>query len=361
MQLNRRDLMKTAGIASGITLFGAGNAAASPSNGSESRAGKHVEVSVKQPANKRTHWVLPGKRRLDPDLFGTPPDGFSTPQLGGAHIKHKIATLSRAGNPTAGLLKGGGDYDPFPVPVGWPESLRETNDDGTKYTKTANPLPFGDKAVGSNQNSYVNGGLNLTYIDRQGFKGDGEGGDEIDFDVWFTDPAGNKYEIDVEHLETHDGAHPHGRGVMTGAYLHGSTGIGTPLMPTAYTFGSFWGVGDVSINGQEPVEQNTHRLIHFMTTQNVRKHDYTLAFDADLPLGTDGYLDHPTHTHGILPPVRFTEDGPRKVPLQSAFELPNGMKQPFAHFMWDEDEVDLEVNYEDVSLSEVLEAFESGN
>lgn len=85
------------------------------------------------------------------------------------------------------------------------------------------------------------------------------------------------------------------------------------------------------------------RLVHFMTTQVVRTADYNLAIDSELPLGIhanpDAYLGQTTHTHGFLPPVQMTVDGPRKVALESAFALPNGMNQPFAHFMWDEDEV----------------------
>lgn len=41
----------------------------------------------------------------------------------------------------------------------------------------------------------------------------------------------------------------------------------------------------------------------------------------------------------ILPPVKQTEGGPRRVPLEPAFELPNGTPQPFIHLMFDEDVV----------------------
>ncbi|MFB6095406.1 MAG: hypothetical protein ABEJ71_03010 [Halodesulfurarchaeum sp.] len=131
---------------------------------------------------------------------------------------------------------------------------------------------------------------------------------------------------------------------MTGAYMHGTTGIGTPLMPTQYAFGSFWAIGDLRINGEEPLEQNTERAVHFMTTQNVRKAgSYELAVDTELPLGAEGnpgpYLGESTHTHVFVPPVRRTPDGPRKVPLKTAFELGNGKTQPFIHFMFDEDTV----------------------
>ena len=351
--MNRRTLLKTAGIVTTAGVFGSAPALAQANEiAKKKRTGNTVSVEAKQKSGNRTHWLLPGTRRLDPKLFGTPDGGESTPQLGMDAIRHRVWALKQAGKAdSAGLLTGatvdGETFPPFPVPVGWPEHLRGTNGDGTAYTRTTEPLPFSDKAVGSDkENSNVDGAFELTYTDRQGFENDGDTEDEIDLDVWFTDPAGNRYEIEIEHLEHHDGVHPHGRGVMTGAYLHGSTGIGTPLMPTVYTFGSFWGVGDVSINGEPPEPENTDRLVHFMTTQNVRTADYSLAIDGELPLGVDSkppaYLGHPTHTHGILPPVRMTAEGPRKAPLKSAFELPNGMTQPFAHFMWDEDVVQID-------------------
>lgn len=51
----------------------------------------------------------------------------------------------------------------------------------------------------------------------------------------------------------------------------------------------------------------------------------------------DPYLGEDTHTHVFVPPVRETPDGPRMVPLKTAFELPNGTKQPFIHSMFDQD------------------------
>jgi len=351
--MNRRNLIKAAGAVTAAGALGSGQALAKANKlEKKKQTDGAFSVEAKQKAGNRTHWILPGPRRLDPELFGTPADGGSSPRRGMDAIRHRTWALRQAGNDgAAGLLSGasvdGESFDPFPVPVGWPEGLRETNGDGTRYTTTAKPLPFGDRAVGSDdEGTDVDGAFELTYADRAGFEGDGNGEDDVELDVWFTDPAGNRYDIDIEHLEHHDGVHPHGRGVMTGAYLHGTTGIGTPLMPTVYAFGSFWGVGDVSINGEEPEPQNTERLVHFMTTQNVRTSDYDLAIDGELPLGVGdnpaAYLGRSTHTHGILPPVRMTAEGPRRVPLKSAFELPNGMRQPFAHFMWDEDVVQID-------------------
>lgn len=78
-----------------------------------------------------------------------------------------------------------------------------------------------------------------------------------------------------------------------------------------------------------------------MTTEMVRKTDYSLAFTPELPLAEDSaYLGHPHHTHGILPPVKMTEDGPQFDPVPTQFELPNGETQPFIHVMYDRDTID---------------------
>lgn len=342
--MNRRSFVKTTGIVGAAGVLASGPAGAKATELARTKRGRpEVQVKTRQRAGNSVHWILPGPRRLDSHVFGTPADGPSSPQRGDDWIAHQVWRLKQRGRAAADLITGGGTHPKFPVPVGWPEALRETNDSEDGYTKTKMPLPFSDTFVGSDENDNPDGEFRLTYRDRQGFEGDGTKEDDVDLDIWFTDPAGNRYTLDIEHLEHHDGAHLHGRGVMTGAYLHGTTGIGTPLMPTEFAFGSFWAIGSLSINGNEPLEQNTERVIHGMTTQNVRKDDYTLAFDRDLPLGVDGnpepYLGEDTHTHVIVPPVRETDDGPRMVPLKTAFELPNGNKQPFIHFMFDEDTV----------------------
>lgn len=343
--MNRRSMLTTAGLVGAASLLGSGTAGAKAAELARMKRGRpEVQVKTRQRRDQSVHWIQPGPRRLDPRVFGTPPSGPSSPQLSDDWIAHQVWWLSQARPAAAKLLTGGGTHPPFPVPVGWPEALRGTTAGGDAYTRTKMPLPFSDNTVGSDENEALDGALRLTYRDRRGFEGDGRREDEIDLDVWFTDPDGNRYDVEIEHLEHHDGAHLHGRGVMTGVYMHGTTGIGTPLMPTQYAFGSFWAIGSVRINGNAPRAQNTERVVHMMTTQTVRKADgYTLAFDADLPLGVDGnpdpYRGEETHTHLFLPPVRETADGPRRVPLETAYELPNGKTQPFVHFMFDEDDV----------------------
>ncbi|MFQ3295885.1 MAG: hypothetical protein ACI9PP_000553 [Halobacteriales archaeon] len=343
----RRAVLRTAGAAGLAGLLGSSSAAAkAESIAKHKRANQQFAVQATQSDGNSVHWILPGPRRIDPYVFGTPDDGPSSPQRGDDHIAHKIWYFKQHRPEIVGLLAGDHDHKPLPLPVGLPEKARATNDDEDRYTRTTIPVPFSDKTIGSEAGNELDGALDLKYIDRAGFEGQGNGPDEIDFDVWFTDPDGNRYEFDIHHLETHDGAHPHGRGIMTGVYMHGITPIGTPLMPTQYAFGSLWAVGDLLVNGEVTHENNRDRTIHLMTTQNVRTADYNLAIDEELPLGADGnpdpYLGSQTVTHVFLPPIQVTDDGPRRVPLKPAFELPNVKPQPFIHFMFDEDTVTID-------------------
>lgn len=346
-KFTRRSVLLGAGAAGLAGILGSSPAAAQAEQiEKHKRANEQFAVTTTQPAGNSVHWILPGPRRIDPYVFGTPSDGPSTPQRSDDHIAHKIWYFQQHRPDVVGLLAGDVDHDPLPLPVGLPEKVRKTNNDGDRYTETKMPVPFGDRVVGTGDSPELDGALDLTYIDRTGFEGQGTGEDEIDLDIWFTDPAGNRYEFDIHHLERHDGAHLHGQGVVTGAYMHGITSIGTPLMPTQYAFGSLWAVGDLLVNGEVTSERNEDRTIHLMTTQTVRTADYNLAIDEELPLGEDDnpdpYLGSHSHTHVFLPPIKETADGPRRVPLKSAFELPNGNLQPFIHFMFDEDDVNID-------------------
>lgn len=343
----RRSVLRTAGAAGIAGLLGTGSAAATAKNlARHRRADQEVAVRARQPAGNSVHWILPGPRRIDPFVFGTPPEGPSSPQRGDEHIAHKIWYYKQHRPDVVGLLAGDDDHDPLPLPVSLPDGARGTNEDGTRYTKTTIPVPFSDDVIGSEESETLDGAFDLTYVDRSGFEGQDTSGDEIDLDIWFRGPAGHRYEFDIHHLETHDGAHPHGQGVMTGVYMHGIVPIGTPLMPTQYAFGSMWAVGDLLIDGEVTHDRNRDRVIHFMTTQNVRTADYTLAIDQELPLGEEGnpdpYLGNQSITHVFLPPIKQTDVGPRKVPVETGVELPNGKIQPFIHFMFDQDSVRVE-------------------
>ncbi|MFC7081524.1 hypothetical protein [Halorussus caseinilyticus] len=221
--------------------------------------------------------------------------------------------------------------------VGLPVEQRQTNADGSAYTITDILTGYSDSA------QETEGELDVTYVDRQPSDTPGEPGDTRDtaeVTARFADPAGNEYEVVLDHIvqppfppwET-------GGGVVTGTWLHGVTGTGTPLMPRLFNYGALWGVGALRVNGEMAA---TGRVIHFMSTENVRKADsYALALDEELPLSEDEtYLGRPHHTHLFLPPIEATPEGPRPSPVPTAFELSDGETQPFVHYMWDEDTIE---------------------
>lgn len=280
-----------------------------------------IEVRVTQGRESTAHWVLPGKRQLSEFVFGTP----ENPQTTGQHW------IDIAEGPPKEVLKE------QPYQVGLPEDLRETNEDGTEYTVASINTGYSDSA------EETEGELDVTYVDRQPFDTPGEPGDTRDtaeVTARFTDPAGNEYEAVLDHIvqppfppwET-------GGGVVTGTWLHGVTGTGTPLMPRMFNYAALWGVGALRVNG-EVAEKG--RVMHFMTTENIRKADsYALALDEELPLSEDErYLGHPHHTHLFLPPIKGTPEGPVPSPVPTEFELANGETQPFIHYMWDEDTIE---------------------
>lgn len=284
-----------------------------------------VEVRAHQDEGGVVNWVLPGPRRLSRYTFGTPENPISLP----GHW------IDLAEGPVQELLQQ------FPLPAGVPMEMRGTNDDGTRFTQTTEPTPFGDDF------QTTGGQLDITYVDRQpkdrtaepAPETQGPSRDDVALSSTFTDPAGNEYELQLTQVAPRPFPnYESGGGVVTLRDLHGITGTGTPLMPRMFNYGAFWGFCDLVINGEVA---DTNRAVHFMSTEMVRKSDYGLAFTPELPLDEDtAYTGYPHHTHGILPPVKLTGDGPQYDPVPTAFELPNGETQPFIHIMYDRDVVD---------------------
>lgn len=280
-----------------------------------------LELRVTQERGNTSRWVLPGRRQLSEYVFGTPENPRRTGEF----------WVNDAEGPVKELLQE------QTFQVGLPVDQRRTNDDGSAFTVADIMTGYSDSA------QTTEGELDVTYEDRQPFDTPGEPGDTADTaDVTarFNDPAGNEYEAVLDHIvqppfppwET-------GGGVVTGTWLHGVTGTGTPLMPRLFNYGALWGVGALRINGEVAEEG---RVMHFMTTENVRKADnYALALDEELPLSEDErFLGHPHHTHLFLPPIKATPEGPQHSPVPTQFELPNGETQPFVHYMWDEDTIE---------------------
>lgn len=240
-----------------------------------------LEIQVK--AGDDVRWILPGKRKLDPAVFGTPDQPIG-----------------------------------FEPNIGVPLQAREKNEAGTAYTTTLMSTPFSDKFA------RVTGSLSLMARDVSAMDGpDTE--DEVDFTATFTNPKGVEYKVVVKKAIPRGPDHPFFGGVATNHLMHGMTGIGTRLMPTQFVYLAFWGLGDLFVKGKKV---DTHRIVHVMLGEKVRDENYKLVFDKD--------VNHEaTHLHLILPPVKGGPKGPVQSPVPTGFILPNGKQQPFLHIMFE--------------------------
>ncbi|WP_230198557.1 cupredoxin domain-containing protein [Halopiger goleimassiliensis] len=229
----------------------------------------------------------------------------------------------------------------LPLLVAAPEAGREPIEDdedaGVAEQTFVEPNLYSDEA------EVTSGAFEITYRDRQPYDTPGEPGDtadEVDLETVFTDPAGNEYRLDFDHVvKPPIPGYQTGGGVRVGAWHHGQTGTGSPLMAQVYDYAACWDVGDIYVNGELATEDG-FRVIHFMTTQTVRDERYRLAIDEELPLAPEetiaGQLHH---THGVVLPIRPTDEGPVFDPVPTAMELPDGEMQPFIHAMWEQEEL----------------------
>ncbi len=281
-------------------------------------------TEVSQPSGKITYWVLPGPRELGEETFGTPDNAK-------ALFEPKLKAAKQAKGPPAvpATLKE------LPFMVGVPEQARSVAEDGTYILE--HPTPFSNKA------RIIDGRFETTMRDvvREDPPGKpGETPDTATFEAEFSDPAGNEYRVVLDHVvkPPFPGYKTQG-GVFTEDIMHGDTGTGTPLMPKQYAYAAWWGLGALFINGEKV---DDHRVMHLMTTEVVRDKDYNLVHSDDLPLGPDErhIRDQEHHTHLMMPPIRGVPGkGPVFDPVPTAFELPNGKKQPFLHIMFEQDQI----------------------
>ncbi len=243
-----------------------------------------VKMEAKEGGEVR--WILPGVRKLDPAIFGTP------------------------GNPLREDLI--------------PEAARAV--DGAFYT-TQSPTPFSDNSAP------IEGEAKVKVKDVTSVSG-ATTEDKIDAEFEFTSPDGSiEYKVVVKDALPEIPDHENFGGVGINALQHGATGIGTPLMPQLMAFIAFWGKADLYVDG---VLQNgapdQQRFVHFMLSERVRSSvadGYTLAFDDQVdPEGT-------LQAHLILPPMALTPSGPVGSPVSTGFILGNGAEQPFLHIMYD--------------------------
>ncbi|SFC06163.1 Copper binding protein, plastocyanin/azurin family [Halobiforma haloterrestris] len=295
------------------------------------------EVTARQEPGNAFYWVLPGERRLSPQVFGTP----ENPRRGSALLESRIEQAKGFPEPLGDAIPQ--LLEDLPPLVAAPEAAREPiededeNEDGIAQERFTEPTLYSDEA------EVTSGAFEITYRDRQPY--DLPGGpdattDSVELEARFTDPAGNEYELRQDHVvQPPIPGYETGGGVLTGGWLHGISGTGSPLLPEVYTHGASWGVGDVVVNGEVATEDG-FRLIHFMTTQTVRDERYRMVLDEELPLAPDETIaGRIHHTHGVVLPIRPTPEGPVYDPVPTAMELPNGETQPFIHAMWEQEEL----------------------
>lgn len=211
-------------------------------------------------------------------------------------------------------------YSGTPLITGVPPLLWKIAAGGSEETK---PLtPFGDKHIVLPDGKLQIDAVDATATDAAVTK------DKVKFHASWKDKAGNTYEVKCcAKLASHGLEYPTFGGVATNLILHGNSGIGTPLMPTEFTYFAFWGFGEVDKDGKT---LDKPRLMHGMLTEYVREHDYKLADDRSI---TPERLQF----HLLVAP--FKPDPKKEVfvksPVHTGFMLPNGKEMPFWHVMFE--------------------------
>ncbi len=235
------------------------------------RLGGPVTVTVVQERGS-TRWPLPGPRQLDPAVFGTP--------------EHPL----------------GWESAPFPL-VGIPLSMRQENN--VHYTIVDHATPFSDWMMAGV------GDLRMTVTDRTAIDG-ATTQDTVDFEATFQSPdKAHDYRVVAKTPLPHGKFFPTFGGVVTDHLMHGSTGIGTKLMPTEYAYVSFWAKGQVFVDGKLT---NDDQLIHVMLTEFVRGDRNKLQFDGGVGASGTGQV-----LHLMVPPYRIGPNGPEPAPLRSGY------------------------------------------
>jgi len=248
--------------------------------------GGPISIELKQ--NKSPVYVaLPDFRKLDPRVFGT-------------------VKMPRAFEGTPGI-------------TGVPVFARSV--EGNNFTKMKMLSPFGDKHIVLKDGELIINAIDKTATDAA--KTD----DKVNLEASWKDKQGNIYMVKVNKVLPHGLEFPTFGGVVTNYILHGFTGIGTPLMPSEYTYFAFWGIGNIYKNG---VIVDKMRLVHGMLTEYVRTKGYKLAFDNQV---TPTALQF----HLMVPPFKpnKTTMSFDKSPVHTGFKLPNGMELPFWHVMFE--------------------------
>jgi len=182
-----------------------------------------------------------------------------------------------------------------------------------------NPTPF------SNNTEETSGSYSFTVEDRNDTDGV-ESEDAVrNVDIQFAGNDGRTYqidEIDIIHKPRGAGDHTFFGGVGLNKVMHGNTGIGTSLMPKLLSYITLWGRADLK-DGQTGEVIAQDRLIHIMTTTNVRDDQLNLITSTDVD--KSDYNIREAHTHIMLPP-KDTDGNASPVP---------GTDHGFLHIMFE--------------------------
>lgn len=234
---------------------------------------------------------MPDHRKLDPRIFGT-------------------VDMPRAFEGTPGI-------------TGVPVMLREH--EGNNFTQMKTLSPFGDKHI-----ILTDGTLEVKATDKTATDA-AKSDDEVMLVASWKDKAGNTYMVKAGKVIPHGLEYPTFGGVVTNHILHGFSGVGTPLMPSEYTYFAFWAIGNIYKNG-ELVDKM--RIVHGMLTEYVRTKGYKLGFD-------DEVTPTALQFHLMVPPFKpnMKTMAFDMAPVKTGFKLPNGMELPFWHVMFENVEV----------------------
>ena len=236
--------------------------------------------------------ALPDMRRLDAAVFGTPDMPLA--------------------------------YGGTPGITGVPPMARGAEDG--HYTKMKAMTPFGDKNI-----VMANGTLHLHLVDATATDA-AKSDDKVQMEASWQDKAGNTYTVKCcKMVAAHGLEFPTFGGVVTNHILHGFSRIGTPLMPTEFTYAAFWGMGAVIKNGKV---LDQPRLIHGMLTEYVRGEGYKLDDDASVTPTRQQF-------HLMVAPFKPNMQAGHfeKSPVKTGLMLPNGMELPFWHVMFENLEI----------------------
>ncbi len=253
--------------------------------------GGPLEISIQQNSGG-VFVILPSKRKLDPYVFGTPD-----------------APRAMAGTPGIN---------------GLPPGARGV--ENGQYTEMTKPSPFGDKNM-----VMPNGKLSIEATDATATDA-AKTNDRVKFKASWQDKLGNTYEVRCcDMLASHGVEYPTFGGVVTNTILHGSSRIGTALMPTEYVYFAFWGMGEIRKNSEV---LDKPRLIHGMLTEYVRTEGYKLASDDQVTAGRKQF-------HLMVPPMmpKPKEQVFVHSNVKTGLKLPNGMELPFWHVMFENLEI----------------------